>query len=165
MRFEPARLRRGERVAGVGALALLICMFLLPWYGASAQLPIGSRAVTVSVTVDAWHGLTTLRWLMLILVLSALMMVIAQGALRAPAVPVTLGVIVLPLAILTALCVIDRVLFSLPGPSNVVSAQVGAYLGLLSTLAVVYGSFRSLREESRPDPARSAAIPVVTLRH
>ena len=68
---------------------------------------------------------------------------------------------------ITTLTLIWRVLISLPGPDGStlrISADAGAYVGLLSALVLTAGALRSLREEDPPDPARHDAIEVVPLR-
>ncbi len=163
MQFEPSRLRRGELIVGAGAILLLALTFLFPWYGLSGEANRRAQALGVSTSVNAWHGLTTLRWLILVTIVAALALVILEGTRRAPALPVSLSVIVTVLGALTAIALIYRVLISVPGPNGLLDQKVGAYLGLLSAVALTYGAFRSLREEDRPDPARTAAIPTVSV--
>jgi hypothetical protein len=163
MSFQPARLRPGEIIAGVGAVALAICMFLLPWYGPSGRFERAVTALGLS-SKDGWNGLTVNRWLMLLTILVVLALLIAQATLPAPALPVTLSLIATVLGILTSLVLIDRVLIDTPYASNIISTKVGAYLGLLSALVLTYGAGKSLRQEDRPDPSQNAAIPTVRLR-
>ncbi len=163
MSFQPARLRLGEKIAALGALALAICMFLLPWYGLSGRFARALSALGFSSSVNGWNGLTINRWLMLVTILVVLGLVLAQALTPAPALPVTLSLIATVLGILTSLVLIDRVLIDTPYSSDLVSTKVGAYLGLLSALVLTYGAGKSLREEDRPDPARNAAIPTVRL--
>ncbi|MGB9183423.1 MAG: hypothetical protein WCB67_05100, partial [Solirubrobacteraceae bacterium] len=61
----------------------------------------------------------------------------------------------------TSLTLIYRVLIIVPGPSDLVNARAGAYLGLLSALALTVGAFLSLREEDPPDPVANATIETV----
>lgn len=136
-----ARLRAGELIAGGGGLALLAFLFLVPWYGAGATR--ASRAVPY--TVNGWHGLTHLRWLMLATILVSLVLVIAQTTRRAPALPVTISVISTVLGAVNAILLAYRVLVDVPGTGT--SQRVGAYLGLISAVTIAYGAYRSLRQE------------------
>ncbi len=72
MQFDLSRLRRGEWIAGGGAVVLAAAMFLLPWYG--LESPLGPTAATLGqpTSWDGWHGLTNLRWLVLVTILVAL---------------------------------------------------------------------------------------------
>jgi hypothetical protein len=76
MQPDLARLRRGELLAGIGAVALLVFLFALPWLSAAGH----NRA--------GWSALPTVRWLLVITALTGLGLVVTQAALRAPAVPV-----------------------------------------------------------------------------
>ena len=62
-------------------------LFALPWYGAV-------QAAGASASVNGWHGLTHLRWLLLLTPSSRLALAGLQATRRAPAVPVTMSVIV-----------------------------------------------------------------------
>lgn len=158
------RLRWGELVAGFGAVALLICMFLLPWWGLTGRLERLFAAHGAPTTVDAWHSLSFGRWLMLVTIAVTLALVLLQATRPAPALPVTLSILAMVLGMVTALELIYRVLISGPYSSSLIdNTKPGAYLGLLSSLVLAYGAFRSLREETRPDPTGNAQIAVVRL--
>jgi hypothetical protein len=162
MGFRRERLRSGEIICAAGAIALAFCMFVLPWYGLTAgRLQQALSKLGASTTVNGWNGLTINRWLMLVTILIALALAASQGLCRAPALPATLSVLATVLGIVTSLVLIDRVLIDTPFSSPLIETKFGAYLGLLSALALTYGAGRSLREEDRPDPVRNAAIPVV----
>lgn len=160
MRFELSRLRRGEWIVGASASAFLVLMFVAPWYGLSGARKTAAHAHGQATSVNAFHGLTDLRWLMLITIAFAFGLVFLQGTRRAPALPVSFSVFVTVLGGLTSLCLIYRVLINPPGGFG---REPAAYLGLLSVLVLTYGAFRSMRDEDRPDPGRNAAIETVRL--
>jgi len=161
--FEASRLRHGEVVAGASAAVLLALMLLTPWYGLSGAAERAAASVGLAdVTVDGFNGLTTLRWLMLVTILSALGLTWLQGTRRAPALPVSFSVIVTVLGLVTTLALIYRVLINVPGPDSLVESRFGAYLGLIAAGALAYGAFRSLRQETTPDGSETA-IPTVTV--
>jgi hypothetical protein len=164
MRFDPARIRPGEIICAAGAVALAFCMFVLPWYGLTGALERRLGGLGAATSVDGWNGLTINRWLMLVTILVALLLVLAQALYRAPAFPATLSVLATVLGIVTSLVLIDRVLIDTPFSSPVIDTKIGAYLGLLCALVLTYGAGRSLREEDPPDPTRNATIPEVKLR-
>lgn len=131
-----SRLRRGELIAASSALALLAVMFLLKWYGAPGV-----------ESVDAWHALSIVRWLMLLTIVLALALAYLQASQHSPAVPVTLSVLVLTFGLLLVLLLIYRVLINEPGPDNLVDRKLGAFLGLLCAIGITYGGYLSLRRE------------------
>jgi hypothetical protein len=144
MDFHPSRLRRGEVLAGVGAVLLLVFMLAVPWYGQ------GDHSLT------GWQALTILRWLMSVTIACALALTITQATRRSPAVPATLSVIVTVLGLLTVLALIYRVLIDAPADE-----QAGAYLGLLSALVLAYGGYASLRQEGIATRDARSDIPVI----
>ncbi len=156
-----SRLRRGEVIAAAGAVVLLISLILLPWYGLSGAVQRNAAALGITTTISGWDALTDLRWLILVTAIVALALAFAQATSHAPAFPVSLSVIATLLGALTSLALIYRVLINVPGPSDLVSARAGAYVGLLSALALTVGAFLSLREEDPPDPVANARIETV----
>jgi hypothetical protein len=140
MDFDPSRLRRGELLAGAGAVLLLVFMLAGKWAGSNS----------------GWAALTSLRWLLALTIAVALGLLILQTTRRAPAVPVTMSLIVTVLGIITVLALIYRVLINPPAQQH-----AAAYLGLLSAIALAYGGYLSLREEgiARRDAPRD--IPIV----
>lgn len=147
---------------GASAVLLLAFMFLVPWYGLSAAAARADVAGGVSTSVDGWHALTVLRWLMLVSILVGLALVFLQATRRAPALPAILSVIVSFLGPLTALSLFYRVLINLPGPDGLVEQKIGAFLGLLSACALSYGGYVSLREEESI-PSKDALSHVETV--
>jgi cytochrome bd-type quinol oxidase subunit 2 len=146
MDFDPSRLRRGEMLAGASAVLLAIFLAGGKWY-ASAGRADGS--------LTGWQALTDLRWLLLVAILAAVGLVFTQASRRAPAVPVTMSLIVMLLGIVVVLALIYRVLIN-PAPHQ----QAGAYLGLLSALGIAVGGYLSLRQEgiARRDEPRDIPI-------
>jgi hypothetical protein len=154
------RLRRGELIAGGSALALLVFLFVLHWYDVS-----GTFAPTLALGLHArtswtgWQGLTIVRWLLLVTVLAALALAYFQAVQRAPAIPVTLAVIVTVLGGLSTLALIARVIDT---PGNHLDRRAGAYLALLAAIGIAYGGYASIREEGGADP-QSLEIETVRL--
>jgi cytochrome bd-type quinol oxidase subunit 2 len=144
MDLDPGRLRRGELLAGTGAVLLLVLLVAGKWYGHGG----GART--------GWEALTTLRWLLVVTIVAALALVAAQVGRRSPAIPVTLSMIVAVLGLITVLALIYRVLISPPAHE-----QAGAFLGLLSAIGLAYGGYLSLREEGIAQRDAPREIPVV----
>ena len=140
MSFDPSRLRRGELLAGAGAVLLLVFMLAGKWSG--------SRSGFSALPVE--------RWLLVVTIALAFGLVITQVTRRAPAVPVTVSLFVALLGAVSVLALIYRVLVNPPAHQH-----LAAYLGLLSAIALTYGGYLSLREEgiARRDAPRD--IPIV----
>jgi hypothetical protein len=138
-----SRLRRGEVIALLSALALVALVFLIPWF--QLTNPNGSHT-----SANAWTSLPTLRWLILVTAAAGVLLAYLQASHEAPALPVSWDVIVVTLSAITTLLVLIRVLTGAGSP------QVGAFTGLVAVAALTAGSLLSLREEGgwTPGPDR-----------
>lgn len=130
---------------GAGGLVLLVSMFALKWYGLNGTLAPTAAGLGLDTSLDAWHGLSTLRWLLLLTVVLAAALVYLQGTRPAPALPVTFSALVALFAVLSTLGLIYRVLLNPPGTD--LTTRAGAYVGLLAAAVTAYGGYRSMREE------------------
>jgi hypothetical protein len=148
--FQASRLRQGEIVAAVGAILLFIFMFFFKWYGIGG-LPSGSEQFANALGFDTswtgWDGHTVLRWLMLLTIVAALTLAFLTATQRTVALPVTMAVIVTALAALLTILLAYRVVINEPGPNQLVDVKLGAWLGLLSSAAIAYGGYLSMRDE------------------
>jgi hypothetical protein len=147
MDFDPSRLRRGELLAGAGAVLLLVFMLALPWYGGAGR---------TGGSLTGWEALTNLRWLLVVTIAAALFLVFVQVTRRAPAIPVTTSMFVAILGLIGALALVYRVLIN-PGSHE----QVGAYLGLVAAIGIAGGGYWSMRQEGISPKDAPADIPVV----
>ena len=80
-------------------------------------------------------------------ILVALALVWLQATRRAPALPVTFGVILIVLDLVTTLALIFRVLIDVPGASSVVERKVGGFVGIVASVGILCGAYLSIREE------------------
>lgn len=138
MHPDMAGLRRSSGlVAAVAAIVLLVVMFALKWYGPGA-ITSSERSRT---SVDGWHGLLHLHWLMLaaiVVVLLAVALHAAAGpAHRTPAADTAISLICLA----TVLWLAYRVLISVP-----VDEKWPAYLGLACAVVMFVGAALPLLE-------------------
>jgi hypothetical protein len=142
------RLRVGEIVAAVSALALFASMFL-SWYGLAGVSDRTARLIAGAgqdTTDSAWQAFGLLDFYLLLVVLVALGLAILTAAERAPALPVAAGVVSLLVSGIGALLILVRLLDQ-PGPNDAVDVRYGAYLGLAAAIGVAVGSFLSMHDE------------------
>ena len=132
-----------------GASAVLLAIFMVggKWYGDAGR---------TGGSVTGWQALTDLRWLLLVTILAAAGLVFTQVARRAPAVPVTMSLVVMLLGIVTVVALIYRVLISPPAHE-----EAGAYLGLLFAIGIMCGGYFSLRQEGIYHRDAPRNIPIV----
>ena len=144
------------------AIVLLASMFVLDWYGLNSTLSPTAARLGVTTSVNGWDGLTNLRWLVLIVIGCSLALVYVQATRRAPAVPASLSVLVTVPAFLLVLALIYRVLINEPGPDGYVDQKAGAFVGLISSIVLLYGGYQSMRQEGVA--ARDAPTEIETIR-
>jgi len=131
------------------ASAVLLTIFLVggKWYSGAG--PSGG-------SLTGWQALTDLRWLLLVTIVVAFGLAFTQVTRRAPAVPVTMSLIVMLLGIVSVIALVIRVLIDPPAHE-----QAGAYLGLLFTIGIAWGGFLSLRQEGVAPRDAPRDIPIV----
>ena len=142
-------------MAGLGALALLVSLFL-DWFEQTEpvvrSIDSGDAidAIEIGVLLLGRTGWGSLGWLALVpLVVTialALALVVATVAERTPALPLALGVMTVPWSLLAILAIVVR-LIAQPGPNAEVTVRWPAYLGLAGALAILLGAWRALADE------------------
>jgi hypothetical protein len=160
LQFDPSRLRRGELIAGGGAVVLVLALFVLPFYGVTSTFAPTLASESQPTSFDGWNSMAEIRWLVLVASLVAFALVWFQATRRAPAIPVTASVFVTLLGLLTALALVWRLLIDPPG--GVLEVRYGGYLALAASLAMFYGGYRSMRQEGLSE--RDARTDVETVR-
>jgi ABC-type transport system involved in multi-copper enzyme maturation permease subunit len=140
--------RGGLRIAAVGAVLLFVFLFFFDWYTVGGAL--GALADKVGVSkpsVNGWHAHADLRWLMLLTIIGALALAGMAAAGRKVSMAISPSAILTALAGLTTILVAYRVIINGPGPDDLISTQIGAWLGLASLAVVTVGSYLSMKEE------------------
>jgi hypothetical protein len=133
----PRRAQRGELISAAGALALLVFMFAFEWFGVDG-VPGRSQ---ISTAENAWHGLTVTRWLMLLTIFVTLGSLIIHATQRDHGAITDTSAAIAILGSLTAGVLVYRVLINPPSPATIVDQKLGAYLGVLSAIAIAIGGF------------------------
>jgi hypothetical protein len=166
--FDASRLRRGELIAGTGALLLFVSMFL-GWYGLTVSIVSTRTIPLLSASYDAWRAFSVIDLYLLLTILVALGLVVMQATQRSPALPVALSVITTVLGGIAVLLILFRII-DRPGIVNVPAfvdthlhrtLKIGIFLGLAGAIGVAYGGFRSTRTEGLA--ARDARTQVETV--
>ncbi len=128
-------------------MVLLILMFAFAWYGIDGIPGRGSVGTGIASAENAWHGLTLVRWLMLLTIVVTLGSVAIHAAHPSRHQIAGARLAVLVLGSLTAVVLVYRVLIALPSPDRVVDQKLGAILGVMSALAIALGGYESVREQ------------------
>jgi hypothetical protein len=136
------RLRRGEFATAVWALALLVSMFALKWYGID-NLP--GRNVPQVGALDAFNALSIVRWLMLATILLALGSVALHLTQGDHGTQTDTSRVLAWACTLVAALLVYRVLIALPRASAVVDQKLGALVGLGCALAMTASAWQARR--------------------
>ena len=72
MSSEAHGLRRADRLMASGAIVLLVVLFLVKWYEASARLGAAKGLQILGGSLDGWHAFTHSRWIWLLTIIVAL---------------------------------------------------------------------------------------------
>jgi hypothetical protein len=154
MSFDISRLRRSDRIVGVGAVLFFIFLFFFKWYGFSTNAPsVNGVNLTGGYSINGWHTFTNSRWIWLITIVVALGAVaISMGALKLNS-PVQPGVLVAGLGALSSLLIVYRILdhpsasASFAGVHTTVGIKIGIWLGLIAAVAITYGGYLGMQAE------------------
>jgi uncharacterized membrane protein HdeD (DUF308 family) len=139
------QLRAGELLALVGAILVIVSMFVR-----SYETPVGN--------LDAWNTFGAGVALLLAAACAALAMVISALTERTTALPVSTAVWCVLLGLIGVIAAVVRVL---ERPQHATMACVGVWLALAGAVAILVGAWLALRDE-RPSlytPARPAPRP------
>ncbi len=124
------RLRGGELLAGLAAAGLLLVMFL-PWFGDRS----------------AWDSMAITRFVLVALVLCGLAVAVLTVTSHTVAMACSAGAITVGVGAIALLLVLYRVGIDEPGSNELVTVELGAYLGLALVLGVIAGAWRTLADE------------------
>jgi hypothetical protein len=139
------RLTRGQLIAGIGAVVLLVAMFL-PWIGVSGpSIPAGitvPSGVETSTSENIWKGSTLDVYLLVTVIVAALPALLAltdsaEEFSFVSAATFLLGVVAVIL--IAAFLTVD-----FPDGAD---RKYGAFIGLVAAIVVAFGGFRAMQEE------------------
>jgi hypothetical protein len=145
------RIRLGEALLGIGAIALFLLLFA-DWFKGGG------------VTASGWSSLGwALDVLLAAVILLALTTVVLTAAGAKPAIALGPGVITVTVAIITLPIALIRVLITQPAldvglGNEAVKVQVAGYLGLGALILIIAGAWIAIHDE-RTDAPDSAYTP------
>jgi multidrug transporter EmrE-like cation transporter len=147
--MEARTARRGEIIAGVSGVALIIIMFLKWWeIDLGADFPAAGFEFDLDTSFNAWQlsDFNDVIWFITALLAIALGLVaLSQASVN---LPVALSAVVAGLALLSLVLLVIRLL----DPPGEVSRAYGVWLGLLAIIGILYGAWETMQEEAPPAP-------------
>jgi hypothetical protein len=131
------RLSRGEQLAGIAGLILILVMFLFAWYG----IPEFAGAPSFP-GADAFDALDD--WVNIILVFTAFSaMALALFGSDVSRAPIPLSTITTVLGGISSIVL----LIYLISPPDELDRKIGIWLGLVSAVAIALGGYLAMQEE------------------
>jgi hypothetical protein len=145
-----SRLRRGEVIAALSAIALFVVMFF-SWYGLDSDIagPLGEAIIKrsgVDTTASAWQSFEILDVFLVLVILVAIGLAVVTAARVSVAFPVAASVVTTILGFLATLFVLYRII-NQPGDNSVIAVKFGAWLGLLCCVGIFLGGYLAMRDE------------------
>jgi hypothetical protein len=140
------RLRRGEVIAALGGLLLLIALFFFDWYSGFKEIPVGPA----STAFGAWDSAGFLGFVADLVILAAALAAVSLAVLTATsrtiALPVAASAVTASLGIAAVAMILLRMVFQ-PGSNAQIDLKFGILLALIAALIVAYGGWDSMNEE------------------
>jgi hypothetical protein len=139
------RLRQGERIAALSAIALILIMFIFTWFDTR-------YGGILDISGNAWQSYGFTDIVLFITALAALGLAYLAATRQALNLPVAASAIVVGLGALSLILLLVS-LISAPdvGSQGLVSGStsrdIGVWLGLIATAALTYGAYLAMQEE------------------
>jgi hypothetical protein len=144
--MDVSRLRRGEQIAGVSGVALLLIMFIFSWF--SIDLGLGGDA-----GFNAWESFGVIDIVLFLTALAGIALAILAITQSDVDLPVAMSAIATGLGVLAVLLVLFRII-SPPdfgagdfGLDIDADRSIGVFLGFLAALGVAVGGWMAMQEE------------------
>jgi hypothetical protein len=143
--MDVSRLRRGEQIAGISGVALLLIMFIFDWFSVSAAGGVGP-----SFGGNAWDTMEIIRWVLLLTALAGVALAVLAITQSEIDLPVATSAIAAGLGILSVILVLYRIINPPDGGLGDlidVGRSIGVFLGLIAAAGVAYGGWSAMQEE------------------
>jgi hypothetical protein len=167
-------LTRGEQIAGLAGVALLVIMLVFKWYGVRTEGVLDENGAVITSeggTRNAFQAFTVTDFVLLLTALAAIALPLWTAAGRQLARPIAPDAIVAALGILAFALIAFRLIsppewtIDVGGGQEVhlsaftdsdeartdITRRVGAWLGLVAAAAVAYGGYLSARARASLD--------------
>lgn len=152
--MDTSRLGRGEMIAAVSAIVLLLVMFIFDWFAVDfGEDDLGLGAAAVDTGANAWTAFSFIDIILFITILAAIGLAIMAANAQRPNLPVAGSALVAGLGLLSVLLILFRII-SPPGGGDIpdgfdigVTREIGVFIGLLAAAGIAYGGFQAMREE------------------
>jgi hypothetical protein len=161
--FRATRLGAGERLLGIGSVALLVDLFGLAWFAYRPRFHATAVMLGQRVSANGWQTFEVVGPLTLVVCVAGIAICWLAATRRSPALPVVITTLLVPVSLALVVVLAIRVLLDQPsvrllqaGGANVLEARPGAYAGLVLSVVVAVGAWLSLRRDGvAPEDSRA----------
>ena len=148
--MELSKLRRGELIAAVGGIVLLITLFFFDWYAVDVNISTPFGDIGGGAEFGAWDGQgftgTIANLVILAAAIAAVGLAVVTATSRTVALPVAASALTAGLGIGAVVMVVLRMLFQ-PGENEFIELRFGIWLALISSAVIAYGGWEAMKEE------------------
>jgi hypothetical protein len=145
-----SKLRRGELIAAIGGIVLLITLFFLDWYAVDVNISTPFGDIGGGAEFGAWDGQgftgTIANLVILAAGIAAVGLAVVTATSRTVSLPVAASALTAGLGIAAVVMVLLRMLFQ-PGENEFIELRFGIWLALISSAVIAYGGWEAMREE------------------
>jgi hypothetical protein len=145
-----SKLRRGELIAAVGGLVLLIALFFFDWYAVDVNISTPFGDIGGGAEFGAWDGQGFTGTIADLVILAAAVTAVGLAVVTATsstvALPVAASALTAALGIAAVVMVFLRMVFQ-PGANEFIELRFGIWLALISAGLIAYGGWEAMREE------------------
>lgn len=150
--MDTSRLGRGEMIAAVSAVVLLLVMFIFSWFSLGGDEGDQADEAGIDTGGNAWEVFSFIDIILFITVLVAIGLAIMAANAQRAELPVAGSALVAGLGILSVLLILFRIISPPTGdiPDGLeveIARNIGVFLGLISAAGIAYGGYRSMQEE------------------
>lgn len=138
-----SRLRRGEAIASISGLALIVVMFL-PWWAEPdvGGVPLG-EIPGVETSFNAWQAAAFNDVIWFVTGLAAVVLGALAASQNRPDLPIAGSAIITGLGMIALVLIVVRLI----EPPGNLEREVGVWLGLLAILGIVFGGWTAMQDE------------------
>ena len=148
-----AVLNRGEKIAGVAGILLILIMFIFDWFGLKFTAGGAGFGFSAEGGRNAWgsYGFTDI--VLFITALAAIGLAVMAASDAEVGLPVAMSAIVAALGILSLILVVISIIsppdfgVNVSGTGIDHERKIGVWLGLLAVIGVTAGGFLAMQEE------------------
>ncbi len=153
--MDTSRISFGEMVAAASAVALLIIMLVLDWFGYKVEGGAGFGGFDAGASAFQW--MSFLDIVLLLIVILAVGQAIGRAAGALPELPYPPALIVTAAGALAVLIILFRIILPGDGPAAGgleaagvdVTRKIGAFIGLIAAGGIAFGGYTALNERGR----------------